>query len=264
MSKKDAVGPESEPHDAVSKSLRTLLVLSTQESIGVSELSQELGVAVSTAHRLLNIMRLHDFVEQDLHSRRYRLGPAARKLADRSTGDHDLVAVGHPHLVALHALVNETVNLVVLDGAEALFTDGIQSRQPLRVATRTGSRLPAYATAGGKALLAHLPKAMVHTYVPTDLRRMTRFTLPDRQAVERELDEIRTRGYALNLGEHLVEVCAIGVPIDGLHGRPIAALTVAAPRTRWTRKRLAALAPSITATAAAITQALNEHHADAG
>jgi len=264
MSKNDAAKPKGEPHDAVSKSLRTLLALSTQESMGVSELSQELDVAVSTAHRLLNIMRLHDFVEQDLHSRRYRLGPAARKLAEHSRGDQDLVAVGHPHLVALHAQINETVNLVVLDGAEALFTDGIQSRQPLRVATRTGARLPAYATAGGKVLLAYLPKATVHTYVPSDLRRITRFTLRDRQTLERELDEIRARGYALNLGEHLVEVCAIAVPVDGLHGRPVAALTVAAPQTRWTRKRLAALAPTLTTTSAAITQALHEHHTDPG
>jgi DNA-binding IclR family transcriptional regulator len=259
MSKNDAVMSEGEPHDAVSKSLRALLALATQESMGVSELSRELDVAVSTAHRLLNIMRLHDFVEQDMHSRRYRLGPAARKLAEQSRSDQNLLAVGHPHLAELHRLVDETVNLVVLDGAEALFIDGIQSRQPLRVATRTGARLPAYATAGGKVLLAHLPKAMVRTLFRSELRRVTRYTLPDRQALERELEEIRTCGYALNLGEHLVEVCAIGVPVDGVHGRPIAALTVAGPRTRWRRKRLTALAPTLAATADAITCDLREH-----
>ena len=69
---------KNEPNDAVSKSLRALLVLAAHDSMGVSELSRELDVAVSTAHRLLNIMRLHEFVEQDT-SRRYRLGPAALK-----------------------------------------------------------------------------------------------------------------------------------------------------------------------------------------
>ncbi|MFC7582782.1 IclR family transcriptional regulator [Nonomuraea antimicrobica] len=105
---------------------------------------------MSTAHRLLSIMRQHDFVEQDPHSRRYRLGLAARKLAEQSRVDHNLVAVGHSHLSRLRSVVDETVNLVVLDGAEALFIDGVQSRQPLHVATRTGARLPAYATAGGR------------------------------------------------------------------------------------------------------------------
>jgi DNA-binding IclR family transcriptional regulator len=249
---------KSEPNDAVSKSLRALLVLAAHDSMGVSELSRELDVAVSTAHRLLNIMRLHEFVEQDT-SRRYRLGPAALNLAAQTRGDHDLVTVGQRHLLQLCAQLDETVNLVVLDGADALFVDGIQSRQPLRVATRTGARLPAYATAGGKVLLAHTPQAIVRTYYPGELRRVTRYTLPDRQALERELEQTRSCGYALNLGEHLADVSAVGVPVNGRQGRPVAALTVAGPRTRWTRRRLTALAPTLTTTAAGITRDLQEH-----
>ncbi|MDX6356514.1 MAG: IclR family transcriptional regulator, acetate operon repressor [Streptomyces sp.] len=247
---------KGEPNDSVSKSLRTLLLLAAHESMGVAELSRELGVAVSTAHRLLNIMRAHDFVEQDLHSRRYRLGSAALKLGRQTRGDQDLVAAGHPHLARLGAELDETVNLVVLDGAEALFVDGVQGRQSLRVGTRTGARLPAYATAGGKALLAHMPQAIVRTYYPGELWRLTRHTLADLPSLERELEQVRERGYALNLGEHLTEVYAIGVPVDGRHGRPMAALTVAAPSTRWDRTRLAELAPTLSATAAEITRNL--------
>jgi DNA-binding IclR family transcriptional regulator len=258
-SSQDSMMPKDEPNDAVSKSLRALLVLAAHESMGVSELSRELNVAVSTAHRLLNIMRLHDFVEQDMDTRRYRLGPAALKLARQTRGDQNLVAVGHPHLVQLCAQLDETVNLVVLDGAEALFVDGIQSRQPLRVATRTGARLPAYATAGGKVLLAHMPQAIVRTFYPAELRRVTRYTLPDLQALERELEDTRNCGYALNVGEHITEVSAVGVPVNGPHGRPVAALTVAGPRTRWTRRRLTALAPTLTIMAAGITRDLQEH-----
>jgi DNA-binding IclR family transcriptional regulator len=253
--------PKAEPNDAVSKSLRALLVLAAHESLGVSELSRELDVAVSTAHRLLNIMRLHDFVEQDMDSRRYRLGPAALNLAAQARGDHDLVAVGHRHLAQLCVQLDETVNLVVLEGPDALFVDGIQSRQPLRVATRTGARLPAYATAGGKVLLAHTPPSILRSYYPAELRKVTRHTLPDRQALERELELTRERGYALNLGEHLAEVFAIAVPVNGRHGRPAAAVTVAGPRTRWTRRQLTAAAPMLTATAAAITRDLREYGA---
>lgn len=251
--------PKDEPNDAVSKSLRALLVLAAHESMGVSELSRELDVAVSTAHRLLNIMRLHDFVEQDMDTRRYRLGPAALKLGRQTRGDENLVSAGHPHLAQLCAELDETVNLVVLDGAEALFVDGVQSRQPLRVATRTGARLPAYATAGGKVLLAHMPQAIVRTFYPAELHRVTRHTLPDRQALERELEQARSCGYALNLGEHLSEVFAIAVPVNGSHGRPVAAITVAGPRTRWTRRRLTTLVPRLTAAATAVTRDLREH-----
>jgi DNA-binding IclR family transcriptional regulator len=250
---------DSVQNDSVSKSLRMLLLLASHESMGVTELSRELDVAVSTAHRLVNIMRNHDFVEQDMNSRRYRLGPAALKLGRQSPGDQNLVAIGHPHLLQLRAELDETVNLVVLDGADALFVDGVQSRQPVRVATRTGARLPAYATAGGKVLLAQMPYAIVRSQYPEDLRRITRYTLLDLQALERELQQVRERGYALNIGEHLTEVCAIGVPVDGRRGRPIAAVTVAGPSTRWNRRRLKALAPRLAAAAAEISRGIREH-----
>jgi DNA-binding IclR family transcriptional regulator len=246
-------------NDSVSKSLRLLQLLACHESMRVTELSRELDVAVSTAHRLLNIMRSHDFVEQDLNSPRYRLGPAALKLGRQSRGHPNLVPISHPHLVQLCADLDETVNLVVLDGADALFLDGVQSRQPLRVATRTGARLPAYATAGGKVLLAQLPYQSLRALYPQELRRVTRYTLPDMDALRYDLQKVRERGYALNLGEHLTEVSAIGVPVCGDHGRPIAAVTLAGPATRCNRRRLKAVAPGLTETAAAITRALGEH-----
>jgi DNA-binding IclR family transcriptional regulator len=139
------------------------------------------------------------------------LGAAARMLARQTRDDQHLVAVGHPHLARLCARLDETVNLVVLDGAEALFVDGIQSGQPLRVGTRTGARLPAYATAGGKVLLAQLPRARLRDFYPAELHRVTRYTLPDRESLDGELEQVRECGYALNLGEHLVEVRFKGV-----------------------------------------------------
>lgn len=247
---------DSAQNDSVSKSLRILQLLACHESMRVTELSRELDVAASTAHRLLNIMRSHDFVEQDAESPRYRLGPAALKLG-RQTGDvANLVPVSHPHLARLSAELDETVNLVVLDGPDALFLDGIQSRQPLRVATRTGARLPAYATAGGKVLLARMPYQSLCALYPAELRRITRYTLPDREALQRDLQKVRERGYALNLGEHLADVSAIGVPVNGEEGRAVAAVTVAGPVTRWNRRTLRALAPTVARAANAITQDL--------
>ncbi|HEY3629837.1 MAG TPA: IclR family transcriptional regulator [Jatrophihabitantaceae bacterium] len=235
-----------EPNDAVSKALRALLVLSSHESMRVSDLSAELDVAVSTAHRLLSTLCAYDFAEQDVESRRYRLGPAAAKLGRTRGDDQRLASVAHPHLMHLSAELDETVNLVVLDGSDALFIDGVESRQPMRVATRVGARLPPYATAGGKVLLAHLPDSAIRSRYPGPLRRVTRFTIPSIEQLERELHEVRKLGYALNLGEHLTDVHAMGVPVRAGGTRPVAALTLAGPRTRWSRRRLISLVPTLT------------------
>ena len=244
------------PNDSVGKALRALLMLSSHDSMRVSDLSAELNVAVSTAHRLLSTLCAYDFAEQDMHSRRYRLGSTAAKLGRTRADDQQLTTLAHAHLMHLSAEINETVNLVVLDGPDALFIDGVESRQPVRVATRTGARLPPYATAGGKVLLAYLPAAILRSRYPEALRRITRFTIPDIDALERELQDVRKRGYAVNLGEHLTDVHAIGVPIAVGSKRPLAALTLAGPRTRWSRRQLELLAPKLASSASAIARQL--------
>jgi DNA-binding IclR family transcriptional regulator len=244
-------------NDTVSKTLRTLLMLTAHDSLRVSDLAKELDVAVSTAHRMLHIMGLHGFVEQEEDSRRYRLGPAAFHIGRRPLG-RNLAAAAHPHLTRLSADLDETVNLVVLDGPDALFLDGVESRQLLRVATRTGARIPAYETAGGKALLAHLPFPVVRAMYADGLTRATRFTLPDLAELERDLVRCRERGYALNLGEHQAEVRAIGVPVRGPRDHPVAALTLAGPSSRWQRDHLVAALPTLRDTAAAITQDIRD------
>lgn len=246
------------PHDSVSKSLRVLLLLASCESMRVTEISRELDIAASTAHRMLSIMRAQDFVVQESDSRRYRLGPAALKLGWRTRGDENLLAVGRPHLARLCAELDETVNLVVLDGMEALFVDGVRSNQAERIATLVGVRLPAYATAGGKVLLAQTPYAVLRAHLPDQLRRLTRHTVADRAALERELQRARKRGFALDRGEHLDDAMEIGMAINNVHGKPIAAITVAGPRSRWGIRRLKTLAPKLGAAATAISRELRE------
>ena len=258
----DFSSKDSLPNDAISKCLKTLQILGERGAVRVSELSRELDVAASTAHRLLNILRIHDFAEQDPLSRRYLLGPAAVRLARNTRGDQSLVSTARPHLEWLSAGLDETVNLVSLDGQDVLFLDGVESRQPLRVATRTGARVPAYTTAGGKALLALLPPLSVRSRYSMGLTRITESTLIDIDALEIELAQVRNCGYGLNLGEHLEDILAIGVSVESAAGTPIAALTVAAPASRSNREQLITLAPLLHEVSLRITTDLRSPSGD--
>jgi DNA-binding IclR family transcriptional regulator len=82
--------------------------------------------------------------------------------------------------------------------------------------------------------------------------------VPDLGQLERELTMTRERGYALNLGEHVAEIRAIGVPVRGARGSLVAGLTVAGPSSRWERERLIALLPKLRETAEAIERDLRE------
>lgn len=118
----------------------------------VSNGAEALGVSASTAHRLLHTLRQRGYAVQD-GDRRFRPGPAllAPGLALATPQITERV---RPYLESLFATVGETLHLMVLEGEDVRFLDGLESEQPLRVGLRTGVVLPARRTSGGKAILA--------------------------------------------------------------------------------------------------------------
>lgn len=254
--------PEGDVYGAssVANALRTLVYLGGRDAVRVTDVSEHLGVARSTAHRLLSTLRGHGFVEQVPDGRQYRLGPVLLGLAHgravvesrRRIGTRELVRLARPHLERLRDAAAETTNLLQLDGPDAVFLDGVEGPQPLRVAPRTGDRLPAYSTAGGKAQLAELPGETVRMIYPAGLDHLTSATLPDLAALERDLAECRQRGYALNIDESVPDVHGIGVGVYDREGACVVAVTVSAPSTRMGVERAARFAPLLRETAAAI------------
>ena len=163
--------------------------------------------------------------------------------------EQTLVQVAHPHLARLRDTAGETTNLLVLDGPDSRFADGVEGPHPLRVGTRTGDRVPAYATAGGKALLSELAPEAARTRYRRGLAPLTDATLPDLDALADDLVLCRARGYALNIDESVTGVHGVGVPVRDRFGTCVAAVTVSAPSTRLDPARAAELAPLLHRTA---------------
>jgi DNA-binding IclR family transcriptional regulator len=208
----------------------------------VTQVADELGVAHSTAHRLLASLRHRGFVVQDA-GRAYRPGPACAELGSAAYV-LGLAPLVRDHLERLGAGIGETVHLVVRTGRQVRFIDGVEGTQLLRVGSRTGMVLPAHRTSGGKALLAEVPGAAVAMlYDDGD---------PPLAALQRELATTRRRGYGLNVEESERGVVALGVAVHDADGRAVAAVTVAAPTARFRRQDLVGVLPALRATADAI------------
>ncbi|GAB3428900.1 IclR family transcriptional regulator [Actinophytocola sediminis] len=222
---------------SVDKALALLVLLNEREQLRVSDAAAALGVARSTAHRLLNQLRAREFAVQD-DQRGYRPGPALRALR---SGQHPLPDLRrlHRHLGDLSTRVAETVHLVVLEDTEVRFVDGVEGPQVLRVGLRTGAAMPAHRTSGGKALLAALPPASLHARYPAGVPA----------ELAGQLAQIRRRGYAVNDNETEKGITAIGAAVVDPAGRTVAAIAVAAPSARCSRARLAELAPALLDTA---------------
>jgi DNA-binding IclR family transcriptional regulator len=230
--------PESRdtvPLQSVDRALHLALLLREGRQFSVQEAGDVLGTAASTAHRLLSALVQRGFAVQD-RERRYCAGPVlVPQAAQVNTGL--LRQLAFPVLQGLHQQLGETVQMMVLKGANILFIDGIEDAgRSLRVGMRLGVEMPAYCSAGGKALLAELSNPDVeHVYrgglTPWPTARFTSV-----KALKRHLATVRRLGYGTNAEETERGVHGLGVSVHAPSGTRVAALTIALPSVRFRRQ----------------------------
>ncbi|MCO1653633.1 IclR family transcriptional regulator [Pseudonocardia humida] len=238
--------------DSVDHALRLATLLRQEGPLGVSEAALRLGVARSTAHRLLAMLVYRDFAARDAR-RRYVAGPAlGRPVPTEPVAE--LRSLALPHLRALTERVDETSNLTVLVGDQVRFVVTVEAARVLRVGDREGRALPAHLASGGKALLASRTDEEVlalyagpHPTVPP---------VVDTAALLRELRRVRRRGFALNDRGTEAGVTAIGRAVRGPRGAASIAVSLAMPTSRFRRDRLAGWAGELAETATRIEREL--------
>jgi IclR family transcriptional regulator, acetate operon repressor len=245
------------PIESVDNALRLLRMLRERSEVRVSDASREIGVARSTAHRLLAMLQHHGFVQQDAASRAYVAGPALLDFALAMLRDRDIRSHARPFLEALSRVTGETVHLIVLQGRDVLFLDCVESTKTVRVGNRTGLVLPAHCTSAGKALLAALTGERLRALYPEErLPGLTGRSIRSRTRLERELAAVRRRGYATNVGETEDEIGSLGVLVRDRQGSPRAALSVAVPLSRLTDRVAGTAARAAMRAAAALGAAI--------
>jgi IclR family acetate operon transcriptional repressor len=118
---------------------------------------------------------------------------------------------------------------------------------------QVGDTSPLHATASGRAILAHLSKAEVDDVIARGLDSFGEATITDPTDLRTDLDQVRRQGYAVNCNQHRPGVCAIAAPILETDGRPLAALTVSMPDSRFDPDQLPHLGKQVAAAAAEAT-----------
>jgi IclR family acetate operon transcriptional repressor len=209
------------PMSSVNNALRLILLFREQPSVRLMEAREYLGVAHSTAHRLLAMLAYHGFVRQDPESRAYHAGPALVEVGLAVVQTLDVRQQARPYLDELAKRLGETVHLAVLEGRLVRFLDAVESDKTLRVTARTGALLPAHCTSLGKALLAELDEpALARIYPPdVELERITEHSIATVEELRHELAKVRRRGYAVNSSESEEGVGSVAMAYRDLANR---------------------------------------------
>jgi DNA-binding IclR family transcriptional regulator len=148
------------------------------------------------------------------------------------------------------------VHLAILDGVEIMYVYNLESTQAIRMRSDIGVRKPAYCTAEGQALLAFRPDDVIEAVVAAGLGPRTPQTITDAAALREAFATIRRRGCAIEDEESEVGMRAIASPIRDDSGDVIAAVGVAGPVTRLSKRTIAAFVPHVIETAEAISRRL--------
>lgn len=181
-------------------------------------------------------------LQQDPSTERYGLGPVLVALGARAADAFGVAAV-RPVLEELAAATGESVNLGVRDGDDVLVLVCVPSRQRLRFDQEAGTRVPVYASAMGKALLAFDPDPDEVVRSLPRLAKLTGSTITSRAALQRALEATRERRWALNDQEREPGVRSVAAPVLAEDGTAVAAVAVQGPALRMTDERIAAIEP---------------------
>jgi DNA-binding IclR family transcriptional regulator len=218
------------PIGSVDNALRILLLLRDRRRLSIADAAAELGIARSSAHRLMAMLVYYDFVRQDPADRSYGAGPALVDIGLVAARSLDLRTLARPVLARLADQTGFTTHLVLPRGRDVLFAEGVEGRGAIRAALRTGTTLPAHVTGAGKAILATLGEDELHDlYSRSAPEAVTTQSLSSVTTLARELAAVRQRGYAINRGESEEGVLAMGIAVVTTDPGVLAGLTVSGP-----------------------------------
>ncbi|MEV0147148.1 MULTISPECIES: IclR family transcriptional regulator [unclassified Nonomuraea] len=225
---------------------RALLILQEigKHSRGVTldELASRLGLPKSSLHRLLGALKHRGFAAQPEPGGPYFVGTELLATAFRYYESMDLRTLVRPLLLRLREEFDETVHVAVLDGGEIVYLDKVEAVRSITMSSVVGGRNAAHCTGVGKALLAwtyptdEAVKAWAERYGPLGVRTRNTITAPAKLAAH--LEQVRGRGYALDLEENEPGVRCVAAPIFLGRTVPVAAVSVTAIKDRMSPARL--------------------------
>lgn len=221
---------------SVEKAFRVLAAFDQKSQyLSLSQLAEATSLTIPNVQRLTHTLVTLGFLVKDTRSKKYSLTPRTLDIGYRYLQANPLVERAAPYLANLANRSQETANLTVLDDTDAVYIARHRGLQTVSVNLFIGARLPAFATGIGQVMLAFLPPAEALAVLNrSSWKKFTRNTLLNPSAVMKKLERIRAAGYAVEDQEMFLGGMAVAAPVFDRDGRPVAAVNVGVPTSRFT------------------------------
>ncbi len=218
------------------------LLSGRSEGMTLSEIASELAIPLSSLHGILRLLVARHYLAAPDVRRRYQVGAKVLELGAGYLSGSGLYAEARRLMRDLAETTQETVQLAVLEGSHVLYLDTIDGRHAVRMISPIGERLPAHATAAGKALLSLLSdREIEELYADIPLERYTWRTVTSMGDLLREIEEVRQFGIAHDTEEYAEGLNCLATTVTDRTGRA-AAISVSVPTARMTPEQSIILA----------------------
>lgn len=245
---------------SLAKGFKVLEVFTaTETQFSLSEIAGRSGLDAGTTFRMIHTLTQLGYLQKVAESKKYRLTLKVLDLGFSAIARSDLRSVARPILRSLVSEINEAASLAALDGSEMVYLERVHAGlSRLGVDVRVGTRLPAYYTAMGHAVLAFLPRKMVRKILTTSKRvKITPDTPTTLAEIESRLEHVRQCGYAVADPKVVVGLRVLAAPVLDVDGQSLAAISVATPLTSVTMEAfIERMADPVRKAAAAIGKAM--------
>lgn len=243
--------------NSVEKAFRVLSAFGRQhQTLNLSQVASETGMDVSAAQRFTHTLTRLGYLRKDTQTKRFELTAKTLDLGYHFVRSSRLLDRAMPYLMHLSKETEETVNLTVREGPEIIFVSRFLSRHVLNTDVIIGTRMPAYCTAPGIAMLSRLPEEEAMAVIDaSDLKAHTPSTTWRRDALREKLRQSAAQGYATAFEEVYLGDASIAAVVVDHHGRPEGAVNIATSTSRFSHAEVISRFSSLViATAHAISR----------
>ena len=237
-----AEGAQRDPlfNDSVQKALAVLEAFGKgRRVLKLAEVADAAGISKPSAQRCVHTLEVLGYLRREERDTGWRLTPRSLVIATAYLSGYRLIEQAARHLIDLNQESDESVSLSEPDEPDMVFVARFPSHKPFLIHMPVGRRLPIYCTASGRAYLSALPAAEAQQILRRcELRALTPMTVTDPKRIMKLVEAARVDGYAYSDQECYRGDVTVAAAVIGEDGRPVGAINVSGPTSRWTLERM--------------------------
>ena len=212
-----------------------------QRTMTLAEIARAAQLDRSSAQRIVHTLEVLGYLRRAPESKSYGVTNKLLQFSYNYVRGNELIDKASPYLLDMSRTIGETANLHELDGADVVYIARFPGQHLVNIDIAVGSRLPAYFTASGTAILSRLPRArQLEVLEQTHLQPITPYTEVDPDHLLQRVERARETGYAIVSNETVMGDISVAAPITDHEGCAVAAINISVPTTRWTVESAAA------------------------